>query len=90
MRTLNRLAIPGVAFNLGDSVRDELTGFEGMVYTHLRHITGCDTVWVRSATEKKNAEGKLLEECFDVIRLELVTVNPKNIQSMPAHVEPVG
>ncbi len=88
MRTHNKLHIPGVGFRLGDRVKDAISGFKGLVTSHSRHLTGCDTVWLTSETETCN--GQPVERCFDVLSIELVDSNPLDIQSFPENVEPAG
>lgn len=55
---------------LGDSVRDIVTGFRGVVTGRAQHLTGCDTYGV-SAREHKDAEVKGAQ-WFDDNRLELL------------------
>ena len=88
MRTRTKLHIPGSPVNMGDLAKDELSGFEGIVVTHLRHLTGCDTIWLSSQTETH--EGKPVERHFDVLRLELLESNPMNIKGFPEQAEPTG
>lgn len=47
--TANRLP------DLGDKVRDKITGFEGIVVSYSRHIAGCDRLWIEP---KIGADGK--------------------------------
>ena len=88
MRTHTKLHIPGSPVNIGDLARDEITGFEGLVTAHIRHLTGCDTAWLTSRTETK--DGKAVDQCFDVLRLELVETNPVDIKGFPDQAEPAG
>jgi hypothetical protein len=88
MRTRTKLHIPGAAFRLGDLVKDELTGFEGIATTHQRHLTGCDGVWITSQTVVH--EGKSVERCFDVLRVQLVESNPLKIEGFPDDVPAAG
>ncbi len=90
MRTRTKLHISGVGFKIGDLVKDELTGFEGIVTCHSRHITGCDTVWLTSQTAKNPEAKDPMERNFDVNRIKLIESNPLNIQGFPEDVEPAG
>ena len=90
MRTRTKLHIPGVSFQLGSLVKDELTGFEGIVTHHVRHITGCDTVWIKSRTELNKDTQEPLERHFDVLRLALLEINPMGITGFPEDVPPAG
>lgn len=44
---------------LGDRVIDKVSGFEGIVTAHSRHIAGCDRLWVepRIAADGARREG---------------------------------
>jgi hypothetical protein len=87
VRTNIDLSIPGTHVRLGDRARDPVTGFEGIVTTHSRHITGCDTVWL---TGPVGDDGKRRELCVDVLRVELVEANPLRGKPLPAEVPPSG
>ena len=88
MRTKTKLHIPGSPVNMGDLAKDEVTGFKGLVTAHVRHLTGCDTVWLTSQTETK--DGNAVEQCYDVLRLELLESNPMEIKGFPKQAEPAG
>jgi len=63
---------------MGATVRDVLTGFEGVVAGYARHITGCDTIGVRPA--KLGNDGKVMDpEWFDVTRAEILAPPTKEI-----------
>jgi hypothetical protein len=54
---------------LGDFVRDRITGFEGVATSKTKFITGCTQIGVTPlAVENKTGEGQL----FDRDRLEIV------------------
>lgn len=56
---------------LGDKVKDKVTGVTGIVMTLSSHLTGCDTAWVQPGII--TPEGKLSEcLCFDITRLEIL------------------
>ncbi len=88
MRTRTKLHIPGSDIKIGDRVRDAISKFEGIVTTHSRHLTGCDTLWLTSETETH--EGKSVQRCFDVMQLELVEENPLGVQGFPQDVPSAG
>ena len=55
---------------LGDKVRDVVTGYEGVAVCFIRAMTGCDQFAVQSG--KINADGKLSDSVwFDRHRLEI-------------------
>ncbi len=88
MRTRTNLHIPGASVRIGDLVEDELTGFEGILTCHSRHLTGCDTAWVTSQTETH--DGHAIERVFDIMRLVILKRNPLKIKGFPEDVEPAG
>lgn len=56
---------------LGDKVKDKVTGVTGIVMTLSKHLTGCDTAWIQPGII--TPEGKLSDcLCFDVSRLDIV------------------
>lgn len=88
MKTTQKLNIPLTEIKLGDRAKDVVSNFEGIVTGHARHLTGCDTVCLRSENpETKNDEA---HRWFDVMRLELVEENPLGISGMPNEVPPAG
>ncbi len=89
MRTKTDLHIPGTKVRMGDQARDTITGFEGLVTTHSRHITGCDTVWL-TGLAKDGDKGTPTQSSCDVLALELVEENPRCIESMPKDVPAAG
>lgn len=58
--------------NLGDKVKDAITGFEGIVTTRCEYLHGSPRVLVEA---KVSAEGKLNSEWFDESRVTLITPN---------------
>lgn len=88
IRTKTKLNIPGASFNIGDRAKCGITGFKGIVTGHSRHLTGCDTVWIKSETEIH--EGRAVERGFDVLLVELVDSNPLGIVGMPDEVPSAG
>ena len=87
MRTNIDLSIPGTNVRLGDRARDPISGFEGIVTTCSRHLTGCNTIWL---TGKRGEDGKHRECCVDVLRVELVESNPLEGTPIPSDVPPSG
>ncbi len=88
MYTRTKLHIPGSELQIGDLAKDSITGFEGIVTTHSRHLTGCDTLWLTSRTETHDGQG--VARAFDILSLELVDSNPMDVKGFPENVEPAG
>ena len=60
---------------LGQRVKDTITGFEGITTGHTKWLTGCDTFGVLST--ELGDDGKPCEtQWFDVLRLEAVPDAP--------------
>ena len=55
---------------IGDTVRDKITGFEGVVIAYTRWLSGCDRVTVQPRALKDG--GVRMSEGFDVLQVELV------------------
>lgn len=65
---------------LGDKVKDAITGYQGVVMGITAYITGCDHVAVLSQTKKKD-DGKPVDWVwFDITRLAVVK---KNVVKLP-------
>jgi len=57
-------------FELGIKVKDQITGFSGVVTGRAEHITGCNTYGV---IPKVGKDGKIIEaNWFDENRLEVI------------------
>lgn len=55
---------------LGDQVRDKVTGFKGIVTGQAQYLTGCKQVMV---TPRASEDGKYVDACWlDVDRVEVV------------------
>jgi hypothetical protein len=55
---------------LGDQVRDKVTGFKGIVTGKAQYLTGCKQVMV---TPKVGDDGKYVDACWlDVDRVEIL------------------
>lgn len=68
--------------NLGDTVRDTITAFEGVVVSRHEYLNGCVRLGVQP---RAMHEGKPVEsQAFDIEQLELVSVAAKR------EVEPRG
>lgn len=57
-------------FNLGDKVKDSLTGAKGIVIARAEYLTGCNTYGI---VKEKNTENKT--DWFDELRLVLIKGN---------------
>lgn len=56
---------------MGDEVRDTITGFTGIVTARIEYITGCAQVAIQPAVK---ADGALPDgKYFDIDRIEIVT-----------------
>ena len=65
---------------LGKKARDKLTGFEGIITGHARHISGCDTYGLIPPVDK---DGKIgFVEWFDEGRIEVIGegIDPASVQ----------
>lgn len=59
---------------LGDTARDTITGFKGVVIARTQWINNCDRLMLQPPVDK---EGKVPEACsFDEPSLELVKAGP--------------
>jgi hypothetical protein len=87
MQTNVELTIPGTHVRLGDRARDPISGFEGIVTTWSRHLTGCNTIWL---TGLRGDDGNHRECCVDVLRIELLESNPLKATPIPSDVPPAG
>lgn len=63
---------PKFKFDLGDRVKDKLTGFEGILYHRTQWLHNCNTYGVKPTTLDKEGAPKETES-FDEPQLELVT-----------------
>lgn len=62
---------PTFRFDLGDKVRDRITGMTGIVVSRSEHLFGCERYWVEPQEVK---DGKPVDgRWFDQDSLELVT-----------------
>lgn len=55
---------------LGVKAKDKVTGFEGIVIGHARHLTGCDTYGLKAKAKK--GEPPTAGEWFDEGTLEVI------------------
>jgi hypothetical protein len=77
-----------MTINLGDKVRDKITGFEGIVTGHCSYISGCDQISVQPQMKKGDTDrptGMWIDiDCCEVIEAEAVPVAsvraPQNIR----------
>lgn len=58
-------------FNLGDTLKDKITGFKGVAIAHCEYLTGCDQYCLKP---KINKDGKVEDGVWvDVESLEKVS-----------------
>lgn len=58
---------------LGDEVRNKITGFTGIVTSHAKHLAGCDRLWVEPRVD---ANGKSMDgHWLDIDLAEIVRPN---------------
>ena len=55
--------------NLGQKVKDQITGFEGIATSHVKYLTGCDQFGVTPPVKDGKIEGT---EYFDFKRLVVI------------------
>ena len=71
-----------MSIQLGDKVRDSVTGVEGVAISFIRCVTGCDQFLVQQG--KITAEGKLSDGLwFDRHRLTIVESGAVKIPGCP-------
>lgn len=75
-----REAIQG-RIELGDTVRDAVTGAEGIAITLSQHLTGCDTVTIELGL---SSEGKAPLLALDYTRLEITERGTISKEKLPA------
>ena len=66
---------------LGKKGKDKVTGFEGVITGHAKHLYGCDTYWLCPPIDK---DGKMPEgSWFDEGRIEILeeVVKPKDVKA---------
>lgn len=90
MVTRTKLHIPGVTVDIGDLVKDEITGFQGILVSHIRHLTGCDTGWVISRLQRKKDSEEPQQRHFDLLELVVVERNPMKVVGFPDDVPAAG
>ncbi len=62
---------------LGDKVQHKVTGFEGIVTPHAKHLTGCDRLWVepRVGDDGKARDGQWVD--IDLLKIiEAAVIEP--------------
>lgn len=68
---------------LGDRVRDRVTGLEGIVTAHSKHIAGCDRLWMspRVGSDGKQVEGQWID--IDLVEiLETSVIAPVSYERL--------
>lgn len=74
--------------DLGDKVKDQITGFEGVVTGHTRYITGCDAFCLQPQGLDK--DGKIHDaKWIDENRLVMVEAKAVVLDPVPVVVTPV-
>ena len=59
-------------FNLGDEVKDRITGFSGIIISRTQWLTNCNTYGLKS--QQLDKDGKPQEmQCFDEPNIVLLT-----------------
>ena len=71
---------------IGDLVKDRVTGFTGIVTAYTKFLSGCDRVGVQPRDLKEG--GIRMSEAFDILQLEIlekgaVIVEPKIVEIAP-------
>jgi len=68
-----------VKIELGQEVKDKVTGFSGIATSHIRYLTGCDQIGVTPPTKDGKCESI---EYFDHRRLDVIGdgINAKSVQ----------
>ena len=91
MRTNAILTIPGTTIRLGDLVRSTINGFEGIVVSHSRHITGCDTLGVEAEC-KTTDDGKtnVPFRWMDVMAVKVIKKNFVDAQPIAKDIPAAG
>jgi hypothetical protein len=69
------MATKAFKFELGQTLRDKVTGFEGVVIARGDHISGCDTYGLQSRSLKDGHPSD--SKWFDEPRVELVADTPQ-------------
>jgi len=60
---------------LGDKVRDNITGFEGVAIARTQWLHGCDRITIQP--DRLDKDGKTMDACsFDEQQVELVEQRP--------------
>jgi len=62
---------PEFKFNLGDTAKDKITGFEGIIYNRSQWLYNCNTYGLKPTKLDKDGETRKTES-FDEPQLELV------------------
>ena len=88
MKSNVNLSIPGTNARLGDKVRDCVTGFEGIVSSYTRHLTGCDTVYLEGTA--RGDEQKTPGRYVDVMCIEVVEPNAVGATPIPKETPAAG
>jgi hypothetical protein len=58
--------------NLGDRVKDTITGFTGIAVSRTEHLNGCLHIGIEAPNTGELSPGKPLYDVFDIQRIEVV------------------
>jgi hypothetical protein len=64
---------------LGDKVRDPITGFEGIAYSRISYLQGCDRIGIQASVIVEKGKAPIVPELYhvDEPQLDLVKILPK-------------
>ena len=65
---------------IGDKVRDVITGAEGIVVSYSKHLTGCDTITIELGV---NSDGRTPLLAIDVTRAGIVEAGLMSKEKLP-------
>ena len=68
--------------NLGDRVKDTVTGAEGIVVSYSKHLTGCDTITLELGL---NDQGNVPVLAIDVTRAEVILAGEQSKDKLPGY-----
>ena len=60
--------------NLGDRVKDPVTGVQGIAYVRSHYLQGCDRIGIQPPTLRKKGEIPVVPDLFHVDEPQLVVV----------------
>ena len=69
---------------LGDRVKDKVTGFTGIIVSHAKHLAGCDRMYLEPAVgeDNKTPDGRWVDiDMLDIV--EAGAVKPVDYNTQP-------